>query len=187
MLSNDFLLSFKRETEERWSKTLIDPTIYGFQFQAGTRWNPGLSERQVAAYEMEIGIQFPLDFKRFLRAMNGTDLSTLNIYGGSGEPARGRIGVYAYPRDLETVQQCVFEVTAERDTLAATLADQGFTLSPTAGLMPIYAHRCVVCEKDGDDCAVLSVWDPEDAIVYGYTLQEYLEREFLGKMPSWAA
>jgi hypothetical protein len=187
MLSSEFLQAFKRETEQKWSKSSINPAIYGYQFQAGTRWNLGLSEQQILAYESEIGIHFPLDLKEFLRAMNGTDLPTLNIHEGSGEPTREWVGVYSYPRELESVRRRIDEAAKDRDTLTATMADQGFTLPPTAKLMPIYAHRCVVCDDKEADCVVLSVWDPKDTIVYGYTLQEYLEREFLGKAPCWAA
>lgn len=43
MLDGDFLRGFKQATEAKWLKKSIDPTIYGFQFQQGTRWNLGLS------------------------------------------------------------------------------------------------------------------------------------------------
>ena len=186
-MSIEFLLAFKRETEKRWSRSLIDPIVWGYQFQTDTRWNPGLSDEQVRAYEEEVAIRFPPDFKAFLRVMNGTDLPRLNLCGGGGDPAREWVGVYAYPRDLESVRRRIDETAKDRDTLTATMADQGFTLAPTAKLMPIFAHRCVVSDDKEDDCVVLSVWDPEDTIVYGYTFQEYLEREFLGKVPGWAA
>jgi hypothetical protein len=187
MLSIEFLSAFKRETEEKWSRCLINPTVWGYQFQTGTRWNPGLSDEQVWAYEEEVGIRFPSEFRAFLGVMNGTDLPRLNLGGGIGESAREWVGVYAYPRDLESVRRGIDEAAKDRDTLTATMADQGFTLTPRAKLMPIFAHRCVVCDDKQDDCVVLSVWDPEDTIVYGNTLQEYLEREFLGKVPGGAA
>jgi len=186
MISVEFLSEFKRETEKRWCEKSLEPQINGFQLQTGTRWLPGLSDEQIHSYEDEVRIHFPSDFAAFLRMMNGTDLPTLNIYGSSGEPTREWVGVYSYPRDLETVRRRISEATEDRDTLTSTLAEQGFDLPSTAKLMPIYAHRCVVCDEAKESCIVLSVWDSEDAIVYGYTLQEYLEREFLDKTPSWA-
>jgi hypothetical protein len=187
MLSSEFLLGFKRKTEEKWREKSIDPRIYGYQFQTGTRWNSGLSDDCILNYENAVGIHFSSDFKAFLRAMNGTDLPTLNIYGSSGEPSREWVGVYAYPKDLKIVQHCIAEVEEDSDTLVTTLAEQGFTLTPTASLMPIYMHRYVVCESVKNCSVVLSIWDSKDAIVYGYSLQEYLEREFLGKKPSWVS
>jgi hypothetical protein len=39
MLSAGFLAEFKRATEARWREAAINPTLYGYQFQRGTRWN----------------------------------------------------------------------------------------------------------------------------------------------------
>ena len=86
-----------------------------------------------------------------------------------------------YPRDVELVQRLISKVNDNRDTLKATLAEEGFTLSEAAKLMPFFAHRFVVCDEDPESSVVLSIWDSEDAIVYGNSLQEYLEREFLGE------
>ena len=186
MLSREFVLRFKDETEQKWREASINASVYGFQFQAGTRWNSGLSDEQITAYEDALGVELPEDFHAFLRVMNGTDVPTLNVYGGSGEPSREWVGVYVYPRDLEIVRQCIAEVEHDRDTLVNTLAEEGFALSLTTKLVPIYAHRFVVCDGGAENCAVLSIWDSEDAIVYGRSLQEYLEREFLGTVPGWA-
>jgi len=70
MLSSDFLAEFKHATEAKWSEKLIDPTLYGFQFQRGTRWNEGLSDETVTEYERVLSVRFPHDFKAFLREMN---------------------------------------------------------------------------------------------------------------------
>ena len=39
MLDDQFLLEFKRKTEAHWQSTEINPNLFGFQFQRGTRWN----------------------------------------------------------------------------------------------------------------------------------------------------
>ena len=118
--------------------------------------------------------------------MNGTDLPTINIFGTSGEPAREWIGVYNYPRDIEVVRGMIEAVCSDRETLTSTLSEEGIELSAKAMLMPIFAHRYVVCDEDQEASVVLSIWDSADAIVYGRSLQEYLEREFLGVNPTWA-
>ena len=165
MLSSDFLIEFKCATERQWSGRSIDPTVYGFQFQQGTRWNPGLSDEEIAKYEGILIVRFPHDFKVLLRAMNGTDIPTLNIYGYCGEAPRQSIGVYSYPRDLEIVRKRITEVGEYRTALVATLAEQGFDLPAEAKLIPLYAHRCVVCTSDLVSSVVLSIADGEDAIV----------------------
>jgi hypothetical protein len=181
MLSPDFLAEFKRATEEKWSQKSIDPTTYGFQFQRGTLWNPGLSDDNVAEYENDLGVRFPHDFRLFLRSMNGTDLTTLNIYTQCGEPPRTSVGVYSYPRDLGIVKQRIEDIRESRDEIHADLTKQGFELSAEAHLVPIYGHRYLVCTADLNRSVVLSVVvHSADAIVYGNSLREYLEREFLG-------
>lgn len=180
MISDQFLRRFKRTTEARWGRKSINPFLYGFQFQRGTRWNAGLSNDAIAEYERVLGVQFPHDFKAFLRMMNGTDLPTLNVYGNCGEPQRESIGVYSYPRDIGAVKQGMEIVRDNRTEVALDLAEQGFLLAGDAGLAPIYAHRYLVCTTNPDSSVVLSIVVRDvDAVVYGNSLQEYLENEFL--------
>jgi hypothetical protein len=103
------------------------------------------------------------------------------IYGSSGEPARHSVGVYAFPRDLAVVRQCAQRWDEDRDALAATLSREGFDLPANAGLLAIYAHRCVVCGKDPERSVVLSIAHEHDAIVYATSLEEYLLKEFLSR------
>jgi hypothetical protein len=179
VLDSDFLAEFKRATETRWHEASIDPHLYGFQFQAGTRWNPGLSEEQITEFANCVGFSFPNDFRELLRVMNGTDLPTLNIYGYCGESPRQSIGVYSYPRDLDLVVRLMREVHATRNTLTDTMLEQGFDITPSDNLLPIYGYRYLVCTPHLDSSVVLSIDGPEYAIVYGHSLQEYLEAEFL--------
>ena len=180
ILDNDFLAEFKRATEAQWSRKSLDPSLYGFQFQRGTRCNPGLPNEKIAEYEHTLGVRFPHDFRALLIAMNGTDLPTLNVYGSRGHtPPHQSVGVYAYPRDVDVVKQRIEDLRGHRAQAAAALAEQGFDLIPEAQPVPIYIHRYVVCTPDLDSSVVLSVHGA-DAIVYGYSLREYLGREFLG-------
>jgi hypothetical protein len=180
MLDSEFLRGLKQATEAEWRVKSINPTIYGFQFQQSTRWKSGLSNEQVADYERALRVLFPQDFKAFLRETNGTDLPTLNVYGYCGEPHRQSVGVYSYPRDIELVKQRIEHISSSRAEIASDLAEQGFELPPEANLVPVFAHRYVVCSTNLDSSVVLSiVVHDTDAIVYGNSLREYLEKEFL--------
>ncbi len=178
LINDEFLTEFKRQTEARWQHADINPTIYGFQFQRGTRWNRGLSTAKIKAYEAALDVRFPNDFEHMLHIINGTDLPTLNVYGSSGEPPRTYVGVYSYPRDLSIVQQMRQDIGRDRDEIAAVLSDQGFDLESTAGLVAIFSHRYIVCGTDPDKSVVLSIVGT-DAIVYGDSLRTYLQKEFL--------
>jgi hypothetical protein len=182
MLNTKFLTDFKRATEKKWSERSINPILYGFQFQQGTCWNPGMRDEQIAEYEAVLKIIFPYDFKSFLRVMNGTDIPTLNVYGHSGEPSRQSVGVFSYPRDLEIVRRLIRGVLEDRTELAVTMAEQGFVLPTETKLIPIYGHRYLLCTSDLDSSVVLSVESGIDAIVFGDSLKIYLEKEFLREL-----
>ena len=150
-LDSAFLRGFKEATEAKWHLESINPTIYGFQFHQGTRWNPGLTDEQIADYEAALGVHFPHDFKALLREMNGTDLPTLNVYGSCGKPHRHSVGVYSYPRDIELIKERIEPTRASRAEIAADLAEQGFEILPMVNLVPVYGHRYVVCSSNLDD------------------------------------
>ncbi len=134
----------------------------------------------VADYERTIGVRFPLDFKAFLREVNGTDLPALNVYGSCGEPQCESVGVYSYPRDIEIVKDLIENIRASRAEITADLAGQGFELPAEASLVPISGHRYVLCTSNLDSSIVLSiVVNDTDAIVFANSLREYLEKEFL--------
>jgi hypothetical protein len=177
-IDDEFLLKFKHQTESRWEHEDINPGIYGFQFQRGTRWNRGLTEADIEMYQTDLGVQFPTDFKHMLRLMNGTDLPTVNIYASSGEPQRTSVGVYSYPRDLSIVQELRRGTERDRDEIAAELLDQGFKLESNANLVPIFSHRYIICGTDPGRSIVLSIVGA-DAILYGDSLRTYLQAEFL--------
>ena len=67
------------------------------------------------------------------------------------------------------------------EQLRNSLSEEGFQLGEEAKLLPIFAHRYVVCSPEAPSCAVLSIWDSSDAIVYGQSLPEYLQREVFGE------
>jgi hypothetical protein len=182
MLTEEFLAEFKKLTEERWSRQSIDPNLYGFQFQRGTRWNPGLSDHEITQFDNTLGLRFPHDFRAFLSTMNGTDVPTLNVYASLGEPQRLSSGVYSYPRDMEIIRLRIEDIRARKEEIVADLRDQSFEFPAGAGLVPVYSHRYLMCTADLNQSVVLSIYVPStDAIVHSNSLEEYLRREFLGE------
>ena len=179
MLVRNFFAEFKLATETKWSTASLDPDLYGFQFQRGTKWNPALSNSEIMQYERRAETRFPYDFVEFLRHMNGTDLPTLNIYGHSGHQPQESPGVYSYPKDMGTVQRLIEDVRRERAQLTSQMDEQGFHIPAEAALIPLYGRRYLVYTSRLDQSVVLSIDSGHDAIVYGNSLEEYLTREFL--------
>ena len=178
-VNEGFFAAFKLASEEMWSNKSIRENVWGFQLQPGTRWNRGLSDGEIREYEAVVDISFPSVFCTYLREMNGTDKPAIDIRGNSGENHRFGSGFYSYPRDMEAIQKMIRHAWADASQLRETLLDEGFCLPDDAKLVPIYSHRFVVCSSRLDAGVVLSIWDSSDAIVYGRSLQEYLEREIL--------
>jgi hypothetical protein len=181
MLEIDSVLAFKSASEEKWRTTSIKDTVWGFQIQAQTRWNPGLTDEAIRQYEDALDASFHQDFKTFLKCMNGTDIPAIDVRGSSGEPPRFAPGFYSYPRDLKLIKNRIEAASADKAQLTLTLEENGFHLPENAKLIPVYGHRYLVCSPNIDGSPVLSIWDASDAIVYGKSLLEYLEREVLSE------
>lgn len=168
MLTAEFLAGFKRDTEAHWNVPLRDPRVWGFQFVPGTRWLPGLSDDQIRAYERDLGVAFPADFRLFLRHLNGTDPRLKHSQTGQSS-----VGVYSYPRDLKLVRQYMEEWSHDWPGVCET-----YQLDPDDRCVPIFAHRGVLCRKEGGTSPVFSLWG-DDVILYEEDLRSYLVKEFL--------
>jgi hypothetical protein len=86
--------------------------------------------------------------------------------------------VYVYPRDLELVREEIGYAEEDRRWWEHELVDSGVALKPTDKLVAFCGHRFVVCSEDPTASLVLSIHQT-DAIVYGDSLFEYLQNEFL--------
>ena len=122
---------------------------------------------------------FHMTLERSCKGMNGTDLATRIVYDWRG-PHRQPVGVYSYPRDLDSVRDRIETVSQHRAGITSDLATQGFDLDEDASFVPIYAHRYVVCTQNLSTSVVVSiVVNDIDAVVYGDSLEDYLVKEFL--------
>ncbi len=166
----------KQETETYWKDAKLKDDIYGFQIQAGTRWNEGLSDAEIASFEKKMGFAFPPIYKLYLKSMNGTDKETINIYGRSGEPVRYGTGFYAYPRDLAKVREMIAWIY---ESCHVTPADVEAREIPH--IMPIVAHRFLVMDRCASN-PVLSMYG-DDIIPYGTDLMDFLRPFVISDVP----
>lgn len=168
----NFFLKFKEKTEQYWAAHPIS----GFQGPHGSYWNPGLSENEIMEYEKFLGASFPKDFVTMLTVMNGTTTPISNTW----KDKKIRAGVYSYPRDIKIVNWYIDVLKPDMEGIIKSLLFEGYCLQPESKLLPIFMHRYLVCEEDENTSTVLSIMGT-DAIVYGKSLPEYLEKEFLPK------
>ena len=103
--SVDFFNEIKRLSEEYWSKTDINPDIFGFQIQNGTKWKNGLSENELAEFQTELNVVFPDELKNFYRTMNGLDKEGINVFGSDGTEPNFTPIYYSYPENLKQIRE----------------------------------------------------------------------------------
>lgn len=163
----------KQESEAFWKHVELKDAVYGFQIQAGTRWNEGLSDAEIARFEKDLGFAFPPIYKLHLKAMNGTDKETINIYGRSGEPERYAPGYYAYPKDLPRVREKIAWI---HESCHVTPADVEAQQIPH--IMPVVGHRFLVMDRYASN-PVLSMYG-DDIIPYASNLMAFLYYDIFG-------
>jgi hypothetical protein len=163
----EFFPWLKRTSELAWKSIPLNDNVYGFQIQAGTKWNPGLTTNQIAQYEADIGFPFPEIFKQYLQVMNGTDTDTVNIYARCGEPFRYAPGFYAYPKDLVKVREKIQWIYESCQVTPAEVEEENIP-----HIMPIVGHRFLVIDRCPTN-PVLSMYG-DDIIPYSTNLRIFL-------------
>ncbi len=177
-MSQDFYKQFKNKTERLWALKKPNPVVYGFQIQQGTKWNIGLSDKEIQSYENDLGFIFPDEFKEMLGAMNGIDKPGLNLYGSSGKDFKEAVIFYSYPRNLNLIKERIEILQSEwNEIIEALKEDGGFPdLLEPISFIPLYSHRYLVGPPNRP--VVCSIHGT-DAILYADNLKDYLDEEFL--------
>ncbi|HME52932.1 MAG TPA: SMI1/KNR4 family protein [Candidatus Lokiarchaeia archaeon] len=169
-----FFSWLKRESEALWKDKVLDGAIYGFQVQPSTMWNEGLTDAEIASYEHDMGFTFPRIYKYFLKVMNGTNLDAINIYGRSGEPAQHAAGYYAYPRDIDNVQEMIAWIYE-----SCNVTPEDIEARHIPHIMPLVSHRFLVIDRCASN-PVLSMHG-DDIIVYASTLMAFLVNDIFNE------
>lgn len=209
--SDAFLDWFQERTEAAWAtyepKTFeyyVTTHVGGMDWQRGTRWLKGLSEREVERIELYWSVHFPPDYRRFLRRLHAPD-----------RPMRGAV----FTDVIERGQQRSRMVRSERSAFYNWLVDEhalrtqlnslieglafdvensdlwpltwgqkpnseyarrariADLIAAAPSLIPVYAHRYLVGEPKVEGNPVLSIHQ-SDIIVYGPELRSYFLVEF---------
>lgn len=110
----EFMVWFKDRSERHFANMCLDLDAYGTQHQPGTKWRPGLTESELAAFEAALGFAFPEELRAFYRIMNGTDRPGVNVYGQSGLPYTYAPLYPSYPEHLPDIQRRIAQVLAAK-------------------------------------------------------------------------
>jgi len=157
----------KNESEKFWKSIKINSGIYGFQIQKDTKWNHGLSDSQIEAFEKDLGFKFPEIYKLFLKTMDGTNEPAVNIYGESGEPYAYSPAYYSYPRDLKIIKEMINWICESFNIKVGDIDGDKISF-----IIPIVSHRFLIVDKSGKN-PVLSMYG-DDVIPYASSLKTFL-------------
>lgn len=194
-----FLAWFRDRTEAAWEH--YEPRDFsgdgpgGVDWQPGTRWTDGLSEKEIERAETKLGLCLPPDYRLFLARLHVPDRPM------TGWLFRGRRKVRASeqpfsdwrrPADIRgrlraRVDGVLFDVEhnafwlrswglrpgrrADRARLVRARAAAGVPLAP------LYFHRCLPCVPCRAGNPVLSIHQT-DIIFYGADLRSWMLVEF---------
>jgi len=100
-----FFTEIKHLSEKYWSECDINPDIFGFQIQNGTKWKKGLFENELTDFQDELNIEFLEELKNFYRTMNGLDKKGINVFGSNGTEPNFNSIYYSYPDNLEQIRK----------------------------------------------------------------------------------
>lgn len=169
-----FFENFKKSTETQWKIIVLDKGNSSYQIQPGTRWLDGHTADEVNQILNMLKLQreeVHQDFIDLLLLTKGLSLPHVTFHP---QPEENKYK-QSWRLNIEYIksgwQKQLDELHKHKELYELSKIVSGnFTIAP------IYAHRLIV--QQNQDLKVYSIYG-EDIIVYGDTLQEYLEREFL--------
>jgi hypothetical protein len=151
-----------------WIDVKISDSVYGYQIQPGSRWRPGLTEKELMEFEREMGFDFPVPLRNFYLTMNGLDKPGVNVYGNCGESYAYWPKFYSFPDDLDRIWQTIQWILRDNNLTREDLP------SRASRIFPFFAHRCVLIDEPGNP--VLSMHG-NDIIFWSSSLSGALVRD----------
>ncbi len=175
---NIWILNFIKKTTQIWESRRLNPRIFGYQIQPGTKWLEGIKEKEIQELETRLGFNFPEEIRHFLLSTNGLDREQINM---NASDKKQEFQNQWNLTNIERGQKELIEKNQNEKTFKIIKEENiipGIDLK-THSLLPIYGHRFAVCNKEKPEyCQIISIHG-DDIIMYGESLKEYLEKEFL--------
>ncbi len=164
---------FKNISEKELKYVELSCGVYGYQIQPGTKWNKGLCDKDISRLETNFGFKFPLEYRKFLRAMNGFDTPQISIDPEEMEEDSFGQNFYEYPSDFGRQSKYLLSDLAQyRDQILAVLGDHGFDVDRFEGFVPLYSHRALAVFEDKGLTPVVSVMG-DDIVLIAKDLEQY--------------
>lgn len=170
----DFFQNFKVSTEKQWEGVDLNPETFGYQIQPNTKWKPGHSLDEVNEIFSLTKIDKKYhhqDLLDLLLLTQGHDVPQINV-----QVEGDRKYAYTWKLNINYIRE---SWNAELQSLKNRGEIQAIEdiVQTTFVILPIFGHRYIVITENS--LIVYSIWNKDDIIIYGDSLQEYLQHEFL--------
>jgi hypothetical protein len=163
--SIEFFKRIKSLSEEYWNNSDINPNIFGFQIQKGTKWKNGLSENELSDFQTQIKIEFPEELKNFYRTMNGLDKKGINIFGSNGSEPNFNPIYYSYPENLEKIRENINWIYESNGVKVENIE--------IPKIFPITGHRFLILDENNQ---ILSMYG-DDIIFWSENISKLIGTE----------
>jgi hypothetical protein len=160
-----------------WSEEVLEDWVlvraWGFQFQPGTKWNPGLPLQEIKKLEKIFGFEFPTEYQQMLLTINGLDRDMIAIDpDGTDESEYGQ-NVYQYPADIKKAEELVNEIKENIYYVKEALRLDGYDPESVIGFVPLYGHQALAVFYDKSLSPVISIHQGTDVVVVSESLMNY--------------
>lgn len=117
---------FKTLTEKKFESSIIEK-CWGFQIQAHTKWNKGLTKNEIHNPEQLFGFKFPIDYVEMFQVFNGFDTPQISIDPDGKKEAEYERRCYMYPNDFEKTKWLIDEVNQNIEFANEALTEASLT------------------------------------------------------------
>lgn len=164
---------FKKISERELRYIELFDNVYGYQIQPGTKWNEGLNDKEISKLETKFGFDFPIEYRNFLKVMNGFDTPHISIDPEEVDSDSFARRCYEYPSDFgRQPKYLLSDLVEHKELILAILSGYGFDSCTFEGFVPLYSHRALAVFEDKGVSPVVSVWG-DDIILMAKDLEEY--------------
>ena len=171
---DDSLKSFeliKQESEKLWKNHWDKPLHWSSYIQEGTKWNKGLTEEELLAFQNAMGFEFPRSLKNYYRTMNGLDKPGIryDYYEDENKPYFFPV-FYSFPNDIVLI----------KEKIGYVMEDCNITKSDNVPrIFPSHSHRFLIVDKQGPILSMVGL----DIIYWAESLAKSIAYDIF--LPPW--
>lgn len=167
-----FMTWYKDQSEQYFSAFKKDSNTLAHQKEI--KWQPGLSDLELDAFQQELGFDFPEELIEWYRAMNGTDSPVVAIYDEQNDQYHSVCLQFSYPKHLPEIKQLIQKRLEINGLTIEQMKEERIPF-----IFPVGDYEFMVIDKLTNPVYYLSIacknHDLNQAYVYGSLIADNLQ------------